>query len=113
MKPYITILIVLIFAFCSFGQTGSNSEIAGRLTTPDNERGVSRAIVLLTNPTGDIRYAFTNPFGYFRFKDVPTGITYTISVKHKRYTFEPITIDNLSGNLNLSSSVNNLIAIRK
>jgi hypothetical protein len=100
-----------MFTFNNFGQ--SANALSGRLLTPDLQKGVPRAIVLLINPTGEARYAFTNHFGYFRFVNVPTGITYTINVKHKRYVFEPTIFNNFSDNLNSAGTVNNLIALDK
>ena len=51
------------------------------------------AIVILTNlDTGATRFTLTNPFGYYRFLNVPTGQTYTISLNHKRFVFVPESI---------------------
>lgn len=65
-------------------------QLSGRVTT-SSDRAVARAHVTLDDGAGNVRYAMTNPFGYFRFFDVPTG-TYTVSVRSKRYGFTPRTI---------------------
>jgi CSLREA domain-containing protein len=71
--------------------SSSNSTYSGRVLSPDS-RGVSGAIVSLTGPNGEVRFAFTNPFGYFSFQNVPAGIIYTFNVRHKRYTFSSQTV---------------------
>ncbi|MDQ3750414.1 MAG: carboxypeptidase-like regulatory domain-containing protein [Acidobacteriota bacterium] len=50
-------------------------------------RGVSKAVVTLTESNGNVRYATTNPFGYYRFDQVRVGNIYTVKVQHKRYIF--------------------------
>ncbi len=112
MKFNTAILIILLFVFSSFGQTGSTTEVNGQLLDQDMVHGVPRAIMLLTNPTGEIRYAFTNPFGYFRFTYVPTGVTYTLSVIRKRYAFAPITVVTAPSGVELMAK-DNLIKIEK
>ena len=52
-------------------------------------RGLSGAIVTLTDSGGTVRTARTNPFGYFRFDDVGAGQTIIVSVSSKRYQFTP------------------------
>lgn len=36
---------------------------------------------------GETQTVLTNPFGFFRFNEIPAGGTYIISVAHKRYQF--------------------------
>ena len=73
------------------GPTAANVGISGRVTDAAG-RGVPGATVTMQNQDGVIVYAITNPFGYYRFVDVPSGQTYLASVTHKRYTFQPRTI---------------------
>jgi hypothetical protein len=47
----------------------------------------------LQDQEGHTVYAITNPFGYYRFLDVPGGQTYLLSVTDKRYQFEPRTLN--------------------
>ena len=60
--------------------------LSGRITTPRN-RGAERVIVTMTDSGGNIRYAFTNMSGYYRFYNVETWKTYTIRLLSKRHTF--------------------------
>ncbi|MDQ3130909.1 MAG: carboxypeptidase regulatory-like domain-containing protein [Acidobacteriota bacterium] len=66
------------------GPTASGAEIGGRIVTAQG-RGVSRAQVKLTDQNGEVRYALTNPFGYYRFNDVMVGQTCVISVSAKGF----------------------------
>ncbi len=68
--------------------TAANVEVGGRVTTSTG-RGLNKALVTITDQTGNSRTATTNPFGYFRFTDVQAGETYIISVSAKRYHFAP------------------------
>jgi hypothetical protein len=81
------------------GPTAANASLSGRVLD-SNGRGVSGARVSMQNQAGDLVWAVTNPFGYYRFSSVPTGQTYLVSVDHKRYVFEPRTmsiLDDLTG----------------
>jgi uncharacterized repeat protein (TIGR01451 family) len=52
-------------------------------------RGISRELVMLQNgSTGEVKYATTNTFGRFLFKDVAVGEFYLVSVVSKRYTYQ-------------------------
>lgn len=78
------------------GPLAANVNIQGRVLTQDG-RAISKATITLVEPTGNVRYALTNPFGYYRFLEVPTGETYTLNVGHKTFEFEPsVFIINLS-----------------
>jgi Tol biopolymer transport system component len=68
------------------------ANISGRVTA-QNGRGVAAAVVTATDDLGNMRYAMTNPFGYYRFLGLPTGEDYLISVRSKRYHFTPRTIN--------------------
>lgn len=69
-----------------FVVSASPSSIGGRVLTQSG-RGVSKAFVYLTNSAGEKRRVLTNPFGYFRFNDVPSGETFVVSVFSKRNSF--------------------------
>jgi hypothetical protein len=60
--------------------------------------GVRNAEVTMTDASNNVRSAFTGSFGYYSFENVPAGVTYTIAVASKRYTFTPQTML-ISGNL--------------
>ena len=65
--------------------------LEGRLLTSTG-RGIGSARVVLTG--SDLtRYAVTNPFGYYRFLDLPAAATYTITASDKLYSFAvPIVV---------------------
>ncbi|MEQ1765140.1 MAG: exo-alpha-sialidase [Pyrinomonadaceae bacterium] len=70
----------------------TSANISGRVTA-QNSRGVHpSAVVTMTDNLGNVRYASTNPFGYYRFSGIATGQSYTITVRAKRYTFPSRTI---------------------
>jgi hypothetical protein len=62
--------------------------VSGRVVSGKN-RGVSNALVYLTESSGETRTARTNPFGYYQFTEVRAGETYVISVRHRSYQFTP------------------------
>src|SRR5687768_798478 len=79
--------------------TAANSSVSGRVLN-EAGRGVAGAQVMMQNHAGNVVWAMTNPFGYYRFVGVPTGQTYLIAPRHKWYEFQPRTIavnDDLTG----------------
>ena len=68
--------------------TASSVNLSGRVLTPFG-RGLSRATVSIAGSSGDMFYALTNQFGYYRFTDVQAGETYILDVKSKGYIFSP------------------------
>lgn len=75
--------------------TAANSAIIGRVSDADG-RGVFGAVLFLTDQNGSVRYARTNPFGYYRFAEVPAGAIYVVAVKHKQHGFtaQIVTVNN-------------------
>jgi hypothetical protein len=70
--------------------TASTVFVGGRVTTATG-RGVSKAVVTMTNSAGEQRIVLTNSFGYYRFAEVEVGETYTFTVSSKRYNFSQPT----------------------
>ncbi len=66
--------------------TSSEVTIGGRVTTATG-KAVFRAVIIITDSSGAQRTTQTNPFGYYRFLNVPSGATYVLNVRSKRYTF--------------------------
>ncbi|MCA1626300.1 MAG: carboxypeptidase-like regulatory domain-containing protein, partial [Acidobacteria bacterium] len=66
--------------------TAATVSVSGRVLNITG-RGVSNAVVHLTNQNGETQTARTNSFGYYSFKDIPAGETYVINVYSKRYQF--------------------------
>ncbi|MFN6963676.1 MAG: carboxypeptidase-like regulatory domain-containing protein [Pyrinomonadaceae bacterium] len=68
--------------------TAATVTVAGRVADAGG-RGICNAIVTLTDLDGTSRTATTNPFGYYRFHEVPAGAAYIVAVASKRYAFSP------------------------
>ena len=67
------------------------AEISGRLLTTLGA-GVPNARVTLTDTNGQSRAVLSNGFGAYRFGGLQVGQTYTVSVRSKGVTFEPLTV---------------------
>jgi len=67
--------------------TAATASIGGRIVTADG-LGVSKIRVKLTDASGNVQTALTNPFGYYRFDEQATGQTYVLNVASKIYQFE-------------------------
>jgi hypothetical protein len=81
--------------------TSAEVPVSGRATKSDG-RGISGAIVSMTDAAGVVKLARTSAFGYYQFDNVESGGTYVIAIGQKRYFFADsprvITVtDSLSG----------------
>lgn len=74
------------FRYQSLAPTAANAEISGALRTA-NGQGIPRAVVTLTDQSGNVRTATTNNFGRYKFTDIATGETYIISGASRKVTF--------------------------
>jgi hypothetical protein len=77
--------------------TAATATISGRVTNADG-RGISGAILSVTDSTGRNRNLRTNHFGYFTVTGLLTGNSYIFNTKAKNYSFAPQLI-NLNGDL--------------
>ena len=59
--------------------------ISGKVTA--RNRGAARVRITLTDAIGQSRTVMTNPLGYYGFKDVRTGETYTLTASSKQFSF--------------------------
>lgn len=75
-----------------FPPTASSVTISGRVLSRKGI-GVAYAKVTLTNLSGETFTTVTNNFGYFSFSDVMAGQTVVLSVKAKRETYAPQTLN--------------------
>ncbi len=73
------------FRISLFPPTAAQANLSGRVTSP-RKAGIANARVTLTDTKGESRTATTNPFGYYRFNNVPIG-DYIISIRSKRFSF--------------------------
>jgi Carboxypeptidase regulatory-like domain len=71
--------------------------ISGRVTTPTGT-SLRNAVVTLTDPQGVRVTATTSSFGVYSFANVPTGLSYFVTVSSKRYRFSARTVL-VNGNL--------------
>lgn len=68
--------------------TAATVSVSGRVLTPAG-RSLMNATVLLTDGSGNTRATQTSAFGYYRFDEVEAGQSYILSVRSKRYQFNP------------------------
>lgn len=62
--------------------------VSGRVLRPGG-RGIFNALVTAIDETGNVKYARANPLGYYRFRGLTWGRTYTIHALHKTHLFDP------------------------
>ena len=74
--------------FSSFGPTAAAVSVSGAVLDPKGN-GLQNAIVTLIGSGGIVAEVETSDFGYFKFKDVPSGEAYVLTVKSKRYRYDP------------------------
>jgi hypothetical protein len=74
-----------------FGPTAANVGIGGRLLTAYGQP-VSNTRVTITDMNGESRSTLSSSLGYYKFEDVEVGQTYLVSVKTRRYRFQPMTV---------------------
>lgn len=66
--------------------TAASVSIGGRVLTSGG-RAINGALLTLTDNSGSVRTAISNPFGYYQFENVAAGGTVFLSVRSKGYTF--------------------------
>jgi hypothetical protein len=70
----------------------SNVSVSGRVVTSGGQ-GIRNAQVTISNQNGTVFFvANTSSFGYYSFANIPAGASYTVSVRAKRYTLTPQTL---------------------
>jgi hypothetical protein len=80
--------------------TAASASIGGRVLSSDG-RGIAKVTVTLVDGTGNTQTYLTNGFGYYSFEGLGTGQTYTVSVRNKKYTFNPSSrVVSLEDNIN-------------
>lgn len=68
------------------------ANIGGRVTRSKG-KGVVRVSITITNPNTNLSYqTWTEPKGYYRFSNIPTGGNYVITVSHRHFEFDPNSI---------------------
>jgi parallel beta-helix repeat protein len=87
------------------GPTSANVAIAGRVVS-DTGMPIGRTYLTITGQSGNIYQSLTNPFGYFRFSEIPAGQTYILSMNSKSFEFTPSSIS-----IAVTSDINDLLII--
>lgn len=68
------------------------ANVGGRVIRA-NGHGIVRVSVTITNPNTNLSYqTFTEPQGYYRFPEIPTGANYVITVSHRHFEFNPNSV---------------------
>jgi hypothetical protein len=75
------------------GPTAAAVGISGRIVSQESGRAVYNARVVMVTSDGQTHVAITNPFGYFRFTEVPSGAVYTFTVTAKGYQTQSVIRD--------------------
>jgi hypothetical protein len=70
----------------------TNATISGRVLTAGGNPLRSATVVISDQSGGHLQYATSSSLGYYVFSNVQEGLTYTISISSKRYTFQPLTM---------------------
>ena len=68
--------------------TAASVTVSGRVTTAEG-RGLRNATISITDSLGVTRRTFTGVFGSYRLDGIEPGETYVISVRSRRFNFEP------------------------
>ena len=79
--------------------TAASVSVSGRVVS-NTGAAVRNARVVLTSPAGEIRFASSNPFGYFTIDGVVVGRRYQLEVQSKQFIFTPRVlnvVDEVSG----------------
>ncbi len=80
--------------------TAASVSVTGRVLTSEG-RGITNAIVTITDQNGNQRSAITGRFGTYRFGDLTSGETYVLTVRSRRFLFEsPTQVISVVDNIN-------------
>ena len=75
-----------------FRTTSAGASLSGRVLET-NGRGLANATVILTDSKGVERTVQTGSFGRFSFSGLPSGETYIVSVRSRRFVFSPQVVN--------------------
>ena len=73
-------------AFPTIAATSAVFKVSGRVLTA-NGRGIPNVSLTLTDPAGNTRTARTSTLGYYLFRGITPGQTYSVTARAKRFTF--------------------------
>lgn len=72
--------------------TAPSAAIVSGQVRAANGAALPNTVVTINNPTAIVQSVRTNSFGYFTFRGITTGQTYTVNVKAKGSTFAPQSV---------------------
>jgi hypothetical protein len=85
-------IVTCTFVNLVTGPTAGYAYLSGRVLR-NYGQPISRALITVARMSnGEIRYAYTNSFGYYRFEELQAGEDYVVSVRAGRYTFDPASL---------------------
>lgn len=92
--------------------SAASVSIGGRVLNSDG-RGIFGARIVMTDANGNLRYAMTNPFGFYSFADVSAGETYVLTAIHKRYEFaaQIVSVTEERDDINFTASPKSPVSI--
>ena len=77
--------------FTPLAPSAATASISGRILAI-NGYGIRNVIISLTNASGgEVRFVRSSSFGYYKFEEVTVGESYILTVRSKRFVFEPDT----------------------
>ena len=80
-------IVTCTFTNGTIAPSAAPASVTGRVTDRYG-RGIYYARVQLFNAlSGEVKTAYTNSFGYYRFTDLSVGDAYVMSVSHRRHLF--------------------------
>ena len=80
--------------------TAAAASLSGRIRTEAGKGIRNVRLTLMNTATGEIFYAGSGNFGFYRFENLAVGEGYILTISAKRFTFNPNTIYiSLSGDL--------------
>ena len=92
----------------------SNVSISGQVVSANGSQ-IANAIVTISNMNGVIQSVRSNSFGYFTFRNISSGQTYSLNANAKQFVFSPQNI-NVTGDATgiiITSNTNTLIDSRR
>jgi hypothetical protein len=81
----------------------AEASVSGRALSSDG-RGITNAVVTLTEASGISYTAVTTRTGAFRFEHIPAGSSYVATISARRFSFEPQSLE-------INGSVSDLVFI--
>ncbi|MBC7797122.1 MAG: carboxypeptidase regulatory-like domain-containing protein, partial [Pyrinomonadaceae bacterium] len=90
-----------VYFYSNAAPTAASAILGGRVFTAQGRPIKNVRVALTGGNLSETRYANSNAFGFYRFENLPTGNSYVISARGKRFTFsEPTQIVNLTEDQN-------------